>query len=165
MKLLEFNYTIEYKKGAENVVANALLRKEHNLLAITSFTPARIADIEQSYHNDPAYTQILQQVLINEQDVPHYTVHSGVLIYKGRVCIGNATELRNKILTALHSSPIGGHSGIAATYQRTKRIFHWPQLKKLVETFVSECPTWQRAKSEHCQYPGLLDPLPIPNMA
>jgi transposase InsO family protein len=34
-----------------------------------------------------------------------------------------------------------------------------------VETFVAECPVCQRAKSKHCQYPGLLAPLPIPNMA
>jgi hypothetical protein len=36
---------------------------------------------------------------------------------------------------------------------------------KYVEVFVSECPTCQRAKSEHYQYPRLLDPLPIPKMA
>jgi hypothetical protein len=34
MKLLEFNYTIEYKKGAQNAVADALPCKEHKLLAI-----------------------------------------------------------------------------------------------------------------------------------
>jgi hypothetical protein len=40
MKLLEFNYTIEYKKGAENRVANALSRKEHSVLAISSAVPS-----------------------------------------------------------------------------------------------------------------------------
>jgi hypothetical protein len=165
MKLLGFNYTIEYKKGAENVVADALSRKDRTMLAITSFTPAWIADIEQSYYQDKTYTEILQQVTINDQAVPHYTVHSGVLRYKGRLCIGSSTDLRHKILQALHASPIGGHSGITATYQRVKRIFHWPQLKKAIETFVSECLVCQRAKSEQCHYPGLLSPLPIPNMA
>jgi hypothetical protein len=70
-----------------------------------------------------------------------------------------------KILHALHSLAIGGHSGIAATYQRLKRIFHWHNLKKEVELFVSECPVCQRAKGEHCKYPGILQPLPILDMA
>jgi hypothetical protein len=104
-------------------------------------------------------------VLIDAKAVHDYTVHSRVLRYKGIVCIGSSNDMRNKILTSLHSSPIGGHSGIIATYHKIKRMFHWPQLKKLVELFVSECPICQRAKFEHCQYPRLLDPLPIPNMA
>jgi hypothetical protein len=31
MKLLEFNYTIEYKRGAETSVADALSKKEHEV--------------------------------------------------------------------------------------------------------------------------------------
>jgi hypothetical protein len=71
---------------------------------------------------------------------PHYSIHSGILRFKGKICIGSNTDLTNKILLTLHASPIGGHSGITATYQRVKRFFQWPQLKKAVETFMSECP-------------------------
>ena len=56
---------------------------------------------------------------------------------------------------------MGGHSGIRATYHMIKRIFFWPNLKKAVETFIQHCPVCQRAKGEHCHYPGLLEPLPI----
>jgi transposase InsO family protein len=38
-------------------------------------------------------------------------------------------------------------------------------MKKDVETWVTECPVCQRSKHEHCQYPGILDPLPVPDMA
>jgi hypothetical protein len=40
LKLLEFNYKIEYKKGVENVVADALSKKEQSVLAISTATPA-----------------------------------------------------------------------------------------------------------------------------
>jgi hypothetical protein len=153
MKLLEFNYTIEYKKGVKNAVVDALFRKNHSVLAITSSTPSWISDIEQHYGQDETYTQIIQQYLINTEAIPHYSVHVGILRYKGKIC------------SSLHSSPIGGHSGITATYHRVKRIFHWHQLRKLVEAFVSECPVYQRSKSQHCHYPGLLEPLPIPDIA
>jgi hypothetical protein len=38
-------------------------------------------------------------------------------------------------------------------------------LKKEVETFLHECAVCQRVKGEHCHYPGLLDPLPLPTSA
>jgi hypothetical protein len=165
MKLLEFNYQIEYKKGNENKVADALSRKDHTNAAITTTTLAWIHDIEQSYIDDSAYTTIIQHLSVNDQAVLHYSLHSSILRHKGGICIGNSTSLRNKILDTLHSSPIGGHLGIKATYQGVKRIFQWPNLKKSVETYVVECAVCQRAKSEHCQYPRLLAPLPIPTLA
>jgi hypothetical protein len=85
--------------------------------------------------------------------------------HKGRIGIASNMELGNKIFSSLHPSAIGGHSGINRTYHILKRIFHWPNLRKSVETFVSQCVICQRKKSEHCHYPGLLGPFPIPNMA
>jgi hypothetical protein len=120
---LEFDYQIEYKKGRENVVAVALSRKDPQLSAITSTTPAWVSDIEASHDNDPHYTELIQKIMVNPQAAPHYTVHSGILRYQGKICISNSPELKQKILSSLHSSAIGGHSGIKATYQRNKRIF------------------------------------------
>jgi hypothetical protein len=84
--------------------------------------------------------------LINAQLIPHYSVHYGILIFKGRICIG-------------------ADSTIKATYQRVKIIFHRPNIKKHVENFVAQCSVSQRAKAEHCHYHGLLAPLPIPDLA
>jgi hypothetical protein len=38
-------------------------------------------------------------------------------------------------------------------------------MKKELTSYISECPVCQRAKAEHYQYPGLLDPLDPPDMA
>jgi hypothetical protein len=37
-------------------------------------------------------------------------------------------------------------------------------MKKDVENWVAQCPICQGSKHEHCHYPGLLDPPPVPNM-
>jgi hypothetical protein len=124
LKLLEFNYTIEYKKGQDNKVAAALSRKDIAVLATTSATPSWVSDIQASYTNDSHYTSILEQLAVNDQALPHYSLHVGIIRYKGRICIGNNNELKSKILSSLHSSAIGGHSGITATYHRVKRIFY-----------------------------------------
>ena len=66
---------------------------------------------------------------------------------------------------SLHSSPLGGHSGMVASYQRLKRTFYWTGMKKDIEQFIATCPVCQRAKGEHCSYPGMLKPLDPPDMA
>jgi hypothetical protein len=50
MKLLEFNYSIEYKKSIENRVA----------YAISATQPTWISDAEDNYTNDSHYTKLIQ---------------------------------------------------------------------------------------------------------
>jgi hypothetical protein len=124
LKLLEFDYKIEYKKGVENVAADALSRKEQSLFAISTATLAWIPDIEASYQGDGFYLPIIEQVLVNPTANPNYSIHSSIVRFKGRIRIGQHSDLRDKIMSTLHSSAIGGHSRIKATYQRIERIFH-----------------------------------------
>jgi hypothetical protein len=166
LKLLEFDFSIEYKKGKENVVAGALSRKFCQLFAISSATPVWIQDITASYHTDEQVKSVLEQCLISPATPPaHYTIKAGVLRYKGRIVVGNNTPLWQQLMGALHSSAVGGHSGMRASYHRIKKLFYWPGLKKDVEQWVAQCAICQRSKHEHCHYPSLLDPLPIPDMA
>ena len=68
-------------------------------------------------------------------------------------------------MQALHSSGIGGHSGIQGTYHKVKALFAWPKLKASVTRFVQQCSICQQAKGEHVKLPGLLQPLPVPKQA
>jgi hypothetical protein len=65
IKLMEFNYSIEYKKGKENKAANALPRREHHVSAISSVIPAWVTKIEASYTSDNAFTELNQQLPID----------------------------------------------------------------------------------------------------
>lgn len=78
-----------------------------------------------------------------------------------KVWIGANARLQTKIITTFQSTPIGGHSGIMATYHRLKKLFAWHGLKAAVENFVQQCQVCQQAKHENCKLPGLLVPLPI----
>ena len=46
-----------------------------------------------------------------------------------------------------------------------KSIFYWPGMKTAIENFIAACPVYQRAKHETCLQPGLLEPLPVADMA
>jgi Integrase zinc binding domain len=62
----------------------------------------------------------------------------------------------------MHNSSVRGHYGILKTYQRTKRLFYWPNLKEKVVTHVKHYDICQMNKSEHNPPPGLLDPISVP---
>lgn len=53
--------------------------------------------------------------------------------------IGQNTALQTKLIAAFHSSALGGHSGVTATYHRLKKLFVWKGMKTDVESYVKQC--------------------------
>jgi hypothetical protein len=119
-------------------------------------------DITRSYVGEECCTKLLQEMTINKDSHPRYTIQSGVIRYKGRLYIGSGEGLQGKIFDSFHSSIFGGHSGNQVTYHRIKQLFYWPKMKNFIEQKIAACPVFQISKTEKVQYPGLLDPLPIP---
>ena len=169
LKLLEYDYTIEYKKGKENVVADALSRRDtlHSIHSqnTTIIIPEWTEDVLQSYQGDKDSDKLLKKVAVDTEETPKFSTHNGLLKYKNIIYVGASTEFRKQLLQTFHSSALGGHSGSKATYYRIKKVFYWPNMKKQIEEFVSQCPVCQLNKVEHIHPPGLLQPLPIPDMA
>lgn len=165
LKLLEFDFKLEYKKGKDNIVADALSRK-HQLNAISLVTPKWTNDVEKSYEKDSKCKELIEKLLLSPNHTDqHDSLQNGIIRHKGRIYIGDDLGLKTKLLKALHSSTLGGHSGRKVSYERIKKIFYWPGLKSDMDKWVTECPVCQKNKGETCHYPGLLDPLHIPDMA
>ena len=38
-------------------------------------------------------------------------------------------------------------------------------MKQFIVDYIKQCPTFQINKPKHCKYPGLLQPLPVPDFA
>ncbi|KAJ4801510.1 polyprotein [Rhynchospora pubera] len=173
-KLMGMDYKIEYKKGCENRVADALSRQQGRvenqdkevveLNAVTELIPQWVEEVKSSYDNDPWLEEIKEKE-IREGANCKFTQHLGIWRYKGRLCIGNNQNWRNHIIQEVHDSSIGGHSGILATYKRIKGSFYWPHMKEDVYQYVISCDNCQQNKNEHIKLPGLLQPLPIPEEA
>jgi hypothetical protein len=71
-------------------------------------------------------------------------------------------EIQRLVMSELHESALGGHSGFPVMYRWIKSNFAWPGMKQQVCEFVRACQICQQAKPERINYPGLLLPLPIP---
>ena len=65
------------------------------------------------------------------------------------------SQLKQKVIFELHTSPIGGHSRFLKTYHGVKREFFWEGLK-------SELLVFQQNKVEMIKTLGLLQPFDIP---
>jgi hypothetical protein len=103
---------------------------------LTTVTPTWIDDIKNSYSQDTDCLNLIAQGTAGTTLPKKYTFHAGILSFNGRIVVGADNLLKNKLMDTIHSSPMGGHSGIRASYQRIKHIFYWPNLKRDVEKFI-----------------------------
>lgn len=167
VKLLGFQYKLQHKKGTENSVADAQSRKENHaeICAISTSIPKWLEVVIESYQNDDHCKTLLAELSLSGHNDKGFSLVDGVLRYKGRIWLGSNNVAHQAVLQALHASGIGGHSGIAATYNKVKALFAWKGLKSHVKQFVSACQVCQQAKGEHSKTPGLLNPLPVPEQA
>jgi hypothetical protein len=163
-KLVGLQFTIKYKKGAENGAADSLSRVGQVLEAqtISSCKPDWIQEILNSYTTDANASAIMQELAVHSPSDQGYALHQGLIYYKDRIFIGANMALQTKIIASLHDSAVGGHSGIQATYKRIKQLYFWSGLKVAVEYYVKKCMVCQQAKHPHTKPAGLLQPLPPP---
>lgn len=167
-KLLGLQYKIIFKKGSDNRVADALSRRPHepaSLMAISTCVPSWSSAITLGYSDDAEAQNLLAKLAVDPAAVKNFTLRDGLLRYKNKIWLGNNETLQTQIISALHSSPVGGHSGFPVTYRRLKQLFAWTGMKAMVAKFVAECMICQQAKPDRSKYPGLLQPLPIPSAA
>lgn len=167
-KLLGLDYKVIYKKGVDNRVADALSRKvdvEAQCSAISVCTPKWLEEVVSSYHSNERAQAMLQKLSIDSSALPGFLLHNGLLRYKRRIWVGSDDKLQHKIMSALHASAVGGHSGVPVTFSRIRRLFAWHGMKSAFCLFVQSCTVCQQAKPYRARLPGLLQPLEVPAAA
>jgi len=161
-KLLGFDFTVEYKPGQANAVADALSRRdtptEGAILALSAPHFDFIDRLRQAQASDPALVALQEELAAGSRGSP-WALVDGLVQFSGRLYIPPASPLLPELLAAVHAE---GHEGVQRTLHRLRRDFHFPNMKQLVQDWVRACPTCQRYKSEHLHPAGLLLPLPVP---
>ena len=165
-KLMGFDYEILYKKGSENKAADALSRIPTSAqllhLALSAITSDYVQQIVDSCKSDVDLQKLVANLEMNPQSHKHYALLQGQLRRKGKLVVGNDEQLRQALLSYFHSDPSGGHSGVQATMKRVTGFCYWKKLRQQVKAFVANCRVCQANKPDLSAYPGLLQPLPIP---
>ncbi|GJT39872.1 ty3-gypsy retrotransposon protein [Tanacetum coccineum] len=133
-KLIGFDYEVIYKQGKDNVVADALSRKEREgeclHINITTVSTALYNQVKQTWLTDNHLKAICHQ-LKEGQIKKHYSLVNDQLLRKRKVRLWEQMTTRQSI-------------------------------RKEVKQMVKECLVCQKYKPDLAAYPGLLQPLPIP---
>jgi len=152
----------------ENCAADALSRHPApptQLMHISSVVPQWLTSVVDSYSAHSQAQELLQQLSLSTHPVGHYSLHQGVIKYKNMIWLGASSDLQSQVYQALHASAVGGHSGFPVTYARVSQLFYWPNMKTMIKDWVQACHICNQAKPDRQKYPGLLQPLPIPDQA
>ncbi|GKC26258.1 retrotransposon-related protein [Tanacetum coccineum] len=165
-KLIGSDYEIRYKKGTENVVADALSRLsnigECLQMVATNLTTDVYQKIVKGWVTDNKLREIVQKLQPGNSTVKHYQWSAQQLLRKGKLIIGDDSQFRQELFKHFHEGSQGKHSGVQATLKRMRAQVYWKEIRKEVKERVRTCTVCQRFKPELVPYSGLLQPLPIP---
>lgn len=150
-KVHAYNFDIEYVKGKNNIVVDALSR------AISEISVDWRSQLLVEYSKNAHACQILDDILQDDR----YKVMNYVIYYKNRIHLVPESKLKRDIMHTLHDAPSVGHPGFFKTYKQIRERFSWKGLKDNVLQHVRECQTCQQNKSVWGFPTGLLQPLPI----
>lgn len=164
--LSQYDFTIEYIKGEDNTVADALSRRSHEDSSLTSVTSVLTVTADQGllkhiragYKDDPFCAKLLLDGMKNLG--AH--MDNGLIFIHDRLVIPRVGDLREVFFRLAHDSL--GHYGINKMYASLCNAYYWPNMRKELETgYVPSCDECQQNKSSTAKAAGPLHPLPIPD--
>lgn len=164
-KLIGFEYEMQFRSGAENVVADALSKVigfKLLMMAISTIQSDLFELITQTWATDPALQCIIEQKQQNAKSFPKHQLINGQLRKRGKLVVGTDAALRSILLHWVHSPSTGGHSGRDTTLKRLKQ---WKVMNKDVQHLVRQCRGCQACKCDTSAQPRLFQPLAIPKEA
>ncbi|WVZ03423.1 hypothetical protein V8G54_024229 [Vigna mungo] len=165
-KLLGFDYSIQYKTGRTNVVADALSRPfdfgDNQLFILSMPHLLFMEELHKALLTSPDFVQLFKDVQNNPDTQEHYSIHQDLLFYKGKIWLNHDNPFIPVLLEEFQKTPLSGHTGVAKTLLRLQHNFYWKGMHEDVQHFVAHCATCLQTKYETKRPAGLLQPLSIP---
>lgn len=160
-ELQQFDFDVQYRRGSQNTVADALSRQPEVCST-------------QSAPRCTWYRRIMAGIRERPVDFPDYRVKEGVLYRhllhdidfreidpadQWKRCVPR--EEREQVLRRNHEDPTAGHFGVAKTIARMARLYYWPGMFQAITRYVRKCPNCLAHKVPPTRPAGNLFTAPV----
>nr|GEZ02603.1 putative reverse transcriptase domain-containing protein [Tanacetum cinerariifolium] len=164
--LADYDCEIRYHPEKANVVADALSQK-------VQIKPLRVRALVMTLHPKlPSLILEAQNEAMKEENIRVENLcgmDKALEIHpNGTCCIENKSwlplfgNLRDLIMHESHKSKYSIHSGSDKMYQDLKKLYWWPNMKAIINEYVSKCLTCSKVKAEYQKPSDLLIQPEIP---
>lgn len=163
----DYECDIRYHPGKENVVVDALSRKEHT-------KPRRLKALTMTIHSNlnaqirEAQLEALKEENVGREDLRGMDKNfelkdDGTHYFMNRIWTPKFGDIRSLVLEEAHRSRYSVHPGFDKMYLDLKTSYWWPNMKVDIATYVGKILTCSEVKEEHQKPSGLLQQPEIPD--
>ena len=138
-----FPYIVKYKKGKENIVANALSRR-HALLSRLDAKILGSENIKDLYATNSFFAEPFAKCC-DGKGWEKFHLYDG-FFRANKLCISDCS-VRLMLLQEAHAGGLMGHFGAKKIEQVLADHFFWPKMRRDVERYVLLCVTCHKSKS------------------
>lgn len=184
LQIQQFDFKIEYIRGAENIVADILsrypsdgnLEGDQQFPVIASFVAEGARELLKDFKNIQYYQEsdcVLGKIRAHLQRsdtvsdpnlkriLPAYHLENGILIHqdphKNHKTIAVPTCLQKRLTWQYHQEM--GHFGGQKVFTVMKHNFHWPNMRRQIKHLLQTCDLCQKTKKPNHHLEGPLNPI------
>ncbi|KAK1612962.1 hypothetical protein QYE76_036635 [Lolium multiflorum] len=140
-----FPYIIKHKKGKDNIVADALSRKNMLLTQLDVKIPG-LEVLCDLYATDHDFAEPYRLCALGKA-WDKYHIHDGFLFRANKLCVPESS-VRLLLLQESHAGGLMGHFGREKTLLMLADHFYWPKMRRDVDRYVKRCITCNKSKSK-----------------
>ncbi|CAA9998761.1 unnamed protein product, partial [Nesidiocoris tenuis] len=162
-EIMPYSPSIQYKKGSELYVADALSRDCKNkeekddppditIHVTIPFSRTKLDEIEQALNEDSTMIQIKNFIMNgwpdSKKDLPEklqqfFSFKEELGLYNGLIVRGNLLVIPQKIVPAVLLELHRGHKGVEGCLRLAKETVFWPKMSAEILNYVKSCPICQ----------------------
>ncbi|GKE12301.1 ty3-gypsy retrotransposon protein, partial [Tanacetum coccineum] len=168
-KLMGFDFSIEYKTEATNLVANVLSRvydeADDVIAAFMALSQSLVSLIDDLRKENEMLDElkVIHQKLKRKEVLDGFQHEQGMILFHDRYFISVESKLKELLLSEFHNMSMAGHSGVKKMLVGMSALFYWKGMRKSIEDFIRKCLVCQQTKYSTQALAGLLQPLLTPS--